>query len=194
VPLSIRRLGADEDLLEIDGPCARNLALWVPAARAEEWRRRLLEGGRGAGLRSVGHEAYEAARVEGGFPAWESELSEEVNPLEAGLNASIHWNKGCYIGQEVIARLDTYHKVQRHLVGLRLAGEAAPPLPGSTVLAGGQAAGLLTSVAWSPALGGIIALAYLRTAHAAPGTDVEVQPPAGGDSSPATVVSLPFVR
>jgi folate-binding protein YgfZ len=192
--LSVQRLGENEVLLEIDGPCASSLALWVPAERAEAWRRRLLESGATASLRSIGPEAYEAVRIEAGFPAWGSELSEEVNPLEAGLDASIHWNKGCYIGQEVIARLDTYHKVQRHLVGIRFAAGVPPPPPRSAILAGGEAAGFVTSATLSPALGASIALAYLRTGHAAPGTEVQVQLRADESGVPATVASLPFVR
>jgi folate-binding protein YgfZ len=141
----------------------------------------------------VGAQAYEAVRVEAGFPAWGSELNEEMNPLEAGLDASIHWNKGCYIGQEVIARLDTYHKVQRHLVGLRFDTASAPPAARAQVFASGEAAGWVTSSIVSPALGVPIALAYVRASHAAPGTAVQVGSPAGGGAG-ASVVPLPFVR
>lgn len=184
--------GAGEFLLSIDGPCSLNLALWVPAERAPGWRSRLLEHGGALGLCEAGPEAYEVVRVESGFPAAGRELSDEVNPLEAGLNASIHWNKGCYIGQEVIARLDTYHKVQRHLVGLRLSAGAAPPAPGAEVLAGGEPAGRVTSAVHSPALGIAVALAYVRTKDAAEGTEVEVR--AGDGTIRGQVASLPFVR
>lgn len=191
--LAIRALsGAEELLLSIDGPCARNLALWVPAERAAGWRARLLERGAAAGLREVGPEAYEAVRVESGHPAWGAELGDEVNPLEAGLASSIHWNKGCYIGQEVIARLDTYQKVQRHLVGLRLPAGSPLPAPRAGVRVDGEPVGWVTSAVLSPALGEPIALAYVKTKHAAEGTGVSVESPGGALS--ARVAPLPLVR
>ena len=202
-PLFIRRLPeAGEFLLATDGPCASNFALWVPAGRAAEWRRRLLERGGAVGLRQAGPEAYEAVRIESGLPAHGAELSEEVNPLEAGLAASIHWNKGCYIGQEVIARLDTYHKVQRHLVGVRLPAGSAPPPAGTELTVAGEPVGAITSATLSPGLGVPIALAYVRTKHAAEGTEVTLRDPrsavpgggepAAGTPLTARIVSLPF--
>lgn len=191
--LAIRPLsGPGEFLLSTDGPCARNLALWVPAERAPEWKERLLEKGGAAGLREAGPEAYEVVRIESGFPALGPELNEEVNPLEAGLNSSIHWDKGCYIGQEVIARLDTYHKVQRHLVGLRLPAGSSPPGPRASVLAQGETVGWVTSAAFSPALGEPVALAYVRTPHAAEGTEAAVETDRGPIR--ARVTPLPFAR
>ena len=70
------------------------------------------------GALTMGMEAYEALRVGLGAPSYDRELSEAYNPLETGLWGSISFTKGCYIGQEVIARLDTYQKVQKHLVSL----------------------------------------------------------------------------
>ncbi|MEE9219586.1 MAG: glycine cleavage T C-terminal barrel domain-containing protein [Acidobacteriota bacterium] len=190
--LGIRPLPDGEGyLLATDGPCARNLALWVPAARAQEWKERLLERAHGIGLRLADAETYEVVRIESGHPAHGPELSEEVNPLEAGLRDSIHWNKGCYIGQEVIARLDTYQKVQRHLVGLRLPGAARPPAPGSRLLVGGERVGWVTSATHSPALSEPVALAYLKTQHAAEGTEVKIE--AGGTITTARVAALPMV-
>jgi folate-binding protein YgfZ len=64
-------------------------------------------------------EAWESARVAAGVPAWPAEVSDRFNPLELALHDALHWAKGCYIGQEVIARIDNYGKQARHLVGLR---------------------------------------------------------------------------
>ena len=75
-----------------------------------------------AGAQPMGTRAYDALRVSLGVPAHGSELGDAYNPLEAGLMGAISFTKGCYIGQEVIARLDTYQKVQRRLVSLALPG------------------------------------------------------------------------
>ena len=82
----------------------------------------LAQAGAAHGVQPIGLEAMEALRVENGLPRWGHELGDAYNPLEAGLTGSVSWTKGCYIGQEVVARLWTYHKVQRYLVGLGLPG------------------------------------------------------------------------
>jgi folate-binding protein YgfZ len=68
----------------------------------------------------------EALRVAAGVPAWGRELSEEFNPWEAGLDAAVSLSKGCYVGQEIVARIHTYKKLQRRLTGLEV--EKAPKL------------------------------------------------------------------
>ena len=131
-------------------------------------------------------------RIEAGIPAPGHELTEQWNPLEAELRSAISFTKGCYTGQEVVARLNTYKKVQRTLRGLRLAGDEIPP-PGSRLLAAGAEAGLVTSAAFSPALGAPIALAYVALETSAPGTAVEVELEPGGRTAAATVLVLPLV-
>jgi folate-binding protein YgfZ len=97
-------------------------------------------------------------------PAWPQEISPEHNPHEAALAPFIDWKKGCYVGQEVVARLDTYKKVQRRLV--RLALSRAPE--GETALfAGGEEAGRVSSVAVLPGAPFVAALAYVKEAAAA---------------------------
>ena len=136
------------------------------------------------GVRVISNEAYEMRRVELGRPASGAELVEEYNPLEAGLAWACAENKGCYTGQEIIARQITYDKVTKTLVGLRLDGAVAP---GSEVLVEGRPVGTVTSVAHSPSLNAPIALAIIKRPHNAPGTAAQV-----GDRA-ATVVALPLV-
>ena len=121
-------------------------------------------------------------RVELGRPAAGAEMVEEYSPLEAGLAWACAENKGCYTGQEIIARQITYDKVTKTLVGLRL-----PLLFGSDVLAR-DAAGTVTSVAYSPALDAPVALAIVKRPYNTPGTASQA-----GDQE-ATVVSLPIVE
>ncbi len=151
----------------------------------------LLEQGASAGLRAAGPETAEVLRIEAGIPAPGHELTEQWNPLEAELRRAISFTKGCYTGQEVVARLNTYQKVQRTLRGLRLAGDEIPPL-GSRLLAAGAEVGLVTSAAFSPALGAPIALAYVALEQSAPGTAVEVELEPGGRSAAATVLVPPL--
>lgn len=153
----------------------------------------LADAGAPIGLRDAGATVLEILRVESGLPAAGHELGEEWNPLEAGLEHAISFTKGCYTGQEVVARLKTYKKVQRSLCGLRLAGECIPR-PGSPVLAGGDPAGTVTSAVRSPALGTGLALAYVDSEHSAPGTPLTVGGERAGERVEAVVLEPPFVR
>jgi folate-binding protein YgfZ len=117
----------------------------------------------------VGTEALEMVRIEQGVPVQGNELNEDANPLEAGLLDHISFNKGCYIGQEVVARLDTYDKVQRKLVGVSW-NENAAPVERAPLRFDETEVGYTTSHARSPRLDRPVALAYVRNAHAKPGT------------------------
>src|SRR5690606_39681801 len=114
-----------------------------------------------AGAVPLGEEAYDVLRVEAGLPASGTELTEDFTPLETGLAYTVSTSKGCYTGQEVLARQINYDKVSRQLVGLRLK-EPAPA--GSAVRAEGRPAGTVTSVVLSPEHGWI-ALAVVRRPH-----------------------------
>lgn len=138
-----------------------------------------------AGARPIDSKTWEILRVEQGLPLLGRELTQNYNPWEAGLGRAIHLDKGCYIGQEVIARLDTYDKVKQHLVGLRLSVAELPPT-GQPLRDGTREVGRITSAVHSPSLGPI-ALAYVRRSACAEGTALD----AGGPQ--ATVVSLPFL-
>ena len=130
--------------------------LIVPAEDADDLRTRLLDAG---AMRLTDAETYENRRIELGRPAVGAELTGEYSPLEAGLAWAVADNKGCYTGQEIIARQITYDKVTKSLVGLR----SDTPLPvGAQVTADGRAVGLITSSGFSPALGGPLALAVVK--------------------------------
>jgi len=140
-----------------------------------------------SGITPMGAAAYETARISQGMPAHGSEMGEEFNPLEAGLIGAIDFTKGCYIGQEVIARLDTYKKVQKYLVKLAFA-EGANVSPGAILTLEGKAVGKVTSVASEPSTGQDIGLAYVRTLQAEVGARLELEDPGSGW---AEILSLP---
>ena len=106
-------------------------------------------------------------------------MGESYNPLEAGLIGSIDFAKGCYIGQEVIARLDTYQKVQKYLVTLRFS-EASAPTSGLGLISDGRVVGRVTSLGPIPKDGYINGLGYVRKALAQEGTRLEMESPAEG--------------
>ncbi len=139
-----------------------------------------------AGGRARGCEvAVECLRVEHGRPRYGVDLDDSVIPQEAGLNErAVSFTKGCYVGQETVARLFYRGKPNRQLRGLRL---SAPAAPGDPLTLEGRVVGALASVAESPRFGPI-ALALVRR-EAPPGTTVAV---ADGGALSAEVVELPF--
>ena len=129
--------------------------------------------------------ALEVLRVEAGIPALGSELDEEVLPPEARLERAIATDKGCYVGQEIVARLRARGQVNHLLVGLKFEPETKAAV-GVALLSGGKSTGEVTTLVESPDLGPI-ALGYVRRDHAEPGTVVDFE---GGHG---TVAALPFV-
>jgi len=152
--------------------------LFFPAERLEAVRSRAVA----AGAVGVDRAVAEIVRVESGRPRYGLDLDSTVIPQEAGLNErAVSFTKGCYVGQETVARLHYKGKPNRHLRGLRL---SAPAPTGTPLLLGEREVGRLGSSVVSPRLGPI-ALALVRR-EASPGAEL-----AAGDAV-ATVVALPF--
>lgn len=167
-------------------------ALIVKGEDAEKVWRTLLTRGDAYGTSPMGEEAYEMVRIEFGVPRFGREITGDHNPLETRLDDAISWTKGCYIGQEVIARLDSRQKVSKLLVGLWL--EPGPvPDAGSAIedpARPGLKIGTLTSVAPSLDHRRVIGLAYVRNDLSAAGTRLVVAAP--DDRVGAVVSDLPF--
>ena len=128
-----------------------------------------------AGMEPVPNKLFDHIRMSNKVPIAGFDLTEDVNPLEAGLLDLIDFEKGCYIGQEVIARLDTYDKVQRSLVGFsqtELTNDMQRIEIGDDILSDdvGRRVGWVTSVAQKPRTNELIGLAYLRKTHTRPGS------------------------
>ncbi len=156
--------------------------LLVDASRLEEVR----DSAIAAGAVEVGEEAAECLRVERGRPRYGIDLDDSVIPQEAGLNdRAVSFTKGCYVGQETVARLFYRGKPNRQLRGLLA---HAPLVPGSTLTYESRPVGTITSAALSPRRGPI-ALALVRR-EAPPGASVSVE----GSGEPAEVVELPFTK
>jgi folate-binding protein YgfZ len=137
-----------------------------------------------AGAVEVTPEAVEIVRVEAGVPRFGAEMDSATMPAEAGIvEDAVSFTKGCYIGQETVARLHYKGRPNRHLRGLRLSGAADP---GAPLRLGDKEVGTLGGAVVSPAFGPI-GLAILRR-EAEPGTELAV----GEDGVTAQVVALPF--
>ncbi len=158
----------------------QGIDLVAPIAGVERLREALL----GAGAAEVGAEAAEILRVEAGIPRFGAEMGTETMPAEAGIvDAAVSFTKGCYIGQETVARLHYKGRPNRLLRGLRL---DAPTEPGAGLRLAEKEVGRIGTSCVSPARGPI-ALAIIRR-EAEPGAELAV----GEDGVKAHVVDLPF--
>jgi tRNA-modifying protein YgfZ len=124
-----------------------------------------------ASLPLVHAQAFALWRIGGLVPAVGHELGERANPLEAGAQDAVDFRKGCFIGQEVIARLDSYDKVQRHPRRLRFGATDAEAFPVGTELhKDGVNAGFVTTAAFDPGQGCVMGVGLVRLAFEDPGT------------------------
>ena len=180
MPLSVPATGAliasDQGIIwPIDRPVAGFQRLSGPDQMVEDW---VVSPGAG--------DAFEILRIEAGLPKMGAEIQEDSIPLEVGLWDAVSFEKGCYVGQEIIARMESRGKLAKQLVGIRLESHAEP---GSTLKQGGQTVGTLTSVARSPRLG------WIGLASGRPSAfDIEDGRVGIGETGEvAVLVELPFV-
>jgi folate-binding protein YgfZ len=139
-----------------------------------------------AGAVPVGSEAYELMRIAAGVPAYGHDIRERDLPQETAQDRALHFNKGCYVGQEIVERIHSRGNVHRTFAGFLL-DEVLPP-PGSKVQSDGKDVGEITSAAMLPLANKQIAVAigYIRREAAMPGKEVQI----GGIKG--TVSQLPF--
>lgn len=135
----------------------------------------------------VGPEAWDVLRVERGIPAFGRDFGPDNFPQETGLGEqAVSYQKGCYLGQEVVARIHYRGGVKKALRGIRFLGLPEPPPTGTPLLAEGRPAGRVGTSVQSPAHGSI-ALAVLHDRANAPGTTLDLE-----TGATAEVASLPF--
>lgn len=156
---------------QFESSTARHLESWrsplglIPAYRGivpAEFLGSLLASLDEAGCMELDRDAFDLLRIMSCTPSYPNELNTSVNPLEVGLRDAISFTKGCYVGQEVVARLDAYEKVQRELLVLRITGIPDPGMNPYHVLAGDRAAGTVTSMSVPLSDGTTLALALCR--------------------------------
>lgn len=172
VPVRLARQGH----LGVEG-----FTFWVAAGRAAELAEALLDQA-GERLTPAGSDAAETARVEAGIPRFGADFDAEHFPQETGLgDDGVSYQKGCYLGQEVVARIHYRGGVNRGLRRLRLSPPpGTEPAPGAALLHEGRPAGRLGSAVRSRAAGGWIGLSVLHQRAGEPGTLLEIE--GGGEA------------
>jgi tRNA-modifying protein YgfZ len=139
----------------------------VPAAEKNEILRKI----QATGAAAADEEAFNVVRLEHGKPRYGEDISERYLAQEANQMQALHFHKGCYLGQEIVERVRSRGLIHRVLKALEIEGQL-PPKPGSRLQLGGAPAAEITSAAYSPALGKVVALAYVRVEHVEPGTEM----------------------
>jgi folate-binding protein YgfZ len=140
----------------------------------------------------IGEESFNTYRIENGIAADPNELNDNFNPHEANIIELVDFKKGCYIGQEVIARLDTYDKVQKNLVGICFAKPIERSETFSLVDEQKNEVGNVTSIGYSPKMKKNIALGYIKKSLAVQGINVFAKN--GTKSFEGMIHELPFKR
>jgi len=165
------------------------LTLVGELARAQSLKASFLEAGRELGLVDASTEAFDVLRIEAGTPVYGNDITDKNLPQEIGRDdRAISFVKGCYLGQETVARLDALGHVNQMLRGLVIEPGSPTPEPGAAVEGAGKRIGAITSSAFSPVRNAAIALAIIRTSHMAAGTNVEIVV-RDGEAKIAAVVS-----
>ncbi len=138
------------------------------------------------GAIEIGEETQEVLRIENGVPKYGVDMDETTIVPELGIENLISYNKGCYIGQEIIARIHFRGHIAKQLTGLILENEAQPNDELKSF--DSKNAGKITSVTFSPKLKKIIALAFVRYDYLEEGTKLTI------NDTTATVKNLPFIE
>jgi folate-binding protein YgfZ len=124
-----------------------------------------------AGAVAAGADAFHVVRLEHGKARYGEDLSERFLAQEANQPHALHFNKGCYLGQEIVERVRSRGQIHRVLMPLVLETKT-PPEPGTKLQIGEASVAEITSAAYSPGMGKVVALAYVRTEHARPHTEM----------------------
>jgi len=166
--------------------------LFVPSPALGMASEKLMAAVKGIGGRPCGWQALEMIRIEAGIPRFGADMDETNFPPETGIEArAVSYTKGCYIGQEVIARIRTYGQVAKSLRGLRLADDLNElPKKGDKLFQGEKEVGYITSAVASFAFKVNIGLGYVRREHNQIGTELTLR--SAVRETAVKIVSLPF--
>ncbi len=165
---------------------------WVllPQTKAAAFLAALGHAGADFGGSAMDDAVREQLRIEAGWPRYGVDMNAETQLPETGLEqVAVSYNKGCYLGQEVIARIKTYGVIPKALIGLVFDGDVCPA-PGTDITLAGKSVGTVCSGTFSPMLKRPVALAYLRKQHRNPGEVLTFE--AHDQNWQATVTRLPF--
>ncbi len=154
--------------------------IWIPRSETDSVLRSFADHG----VTAIDHGTWDVLRTQAGMPVYGVDIDETTTMPELG-DAGISYEKGCYIGQEVVAKVKYIGHVNRRFVGLLISGNDLPEMK-SRIRKGGRDVGYITTVLFSPGLNKPIALGFVSRSAYAPGTEIEV------GNGAATIVDLPF--
>jgi folate-binding protein YgfZ len=195
--ISERQIAGSKMLIASHQRCGEiGFDLFVEAGDAGKIKSSILGGGEAFGAREVGEAAFEIAQIEAGVPREGVDAGEEHIILESELEAAVSYTKGCYLGQEVIARIHWRGQPAKRLRGFLIDGDSLPSQGAELFAVDGQAAGRrvgeITSSTQSLALNRKIALGYVHRYYLNPGTEFVLKQ-ADAEIGRATLTELPFV-
>src|SRR5262245_23462503 len=188
--ISVMICGHSSFVLRTEETGEDDLELLLPADALNPAWERLMEAGATYGIKAIGSHAREALRIEAGLPKAGLDLNEEIVPPEANLEGkAFSLNKGCYPGQEVVARMDTYGSVRRKMEGFLLMHATIPPR-GAKLFSGDREVGWISSATSSTQLNTVIAFCFPLLYFCKPGTELTLE--YDSRRHPVTVHTLPF--
>jgi folate-binding protein YgfZ len=153
----------------------------------------LVACGRDLDLIELDPPTFDLLRIEAGTPVFGKDITEKNLPQEIGRDArAINFVKGCYLGQETVARIDALGHVNQILRGLRVEPNSAVPAPGWVLKDQDKRVGVVTSAAYSPHFHTTVAMAMVRSSHSRSGTILRLGPADGESVTVATVSDLPL--
>jgi tRNA-modifying protein YgfZ len=163
-------------------------------AAAAAVKQSLLEQGKKLGLIEIDAASFDLLRIEAGTPVFGSEVTDKNLPQEFGRDdRAINFVKGCYLGQETVARIDALGHVNQVMKGLYFEPGSPIPEPGVILEHDGKRVGVITSAAFSPVRESFVGLGMIRTTHSQPGSRLSFMSPQGTASALATVQDLPQI-
>ncbi len=192
--ISERRINGAQVFIASHNRCGETgFDLFIPAESAPEALETILARGGDHGARRVSAEAFEIARIEAGVPREGVDAGENYIILESELESAVSYTKGCYLGQEVIARIHWRGQPAKRLRGLLIDADQLPA-PGTEIYANdGKKVGEITSSARSFALDRFIALGYVHRYYLTPGTIFTLKQ-GEAELGRAELVELPFIK
>jgi folate-binding protein YgfZ len=186
------RVGSAQIVLAKDdvGPILRAL-IWVRAAATGICTAAISEAARRMEMPEIDAALFDTIRIEAGRPASVTDIDEQVIPPETlQVERGISYVKGCYLGQEVLERMRSRGSMARKLVGLQIEGDRLPE-HNAPIFAAGKEAGRVTSACQSPALGGVLAMGYLKSLLVSANQELQVAS-SEASTTAARIVSLPL--
>ncbi len=186
--------GNDVTVVKVSRTPMDGYDIYMPGEAASTVWNLFITSGEEFGITPAGFEAMNTLRVEAGIAVYGTDMDESNIPIEAALWDALDFEKGCYVGQEVVARIKWRGHVNWHLMGFVVEGDRVPE-PGDQLFLGERKIGRITSGVFSPSLGKPIALGYIRREFKEPGTKITVKSAEDSKSETqdnAVVSSIPF--